>query len=85
MNARKTPTRIGKIARLPYVIRMEVNFRIREGQLATEILTWLNAEPRVKARLDDLGFRPITSDNLSQWRHGGYEDWRAEEAQRTHG
>ncbi|MGA2053460.1 MAG: hypothetical protein ABSH19_09125, partial [Opitutales bacterium] len=46
------------------------------------LLAWLNALPAVQAVLAALfDGRPVTPQNLSQWRLGGYADWlRAQEA-----
>jgi len=74
--------RRGKIARLPHDIRTELNQRIRDGEVGSAILTWLNALPDVKAVLaTHFDARPVTDQNLSDWRAGGYQDWldRADE------
>src|SRR5580698_2203880 len=66
----------GKIARLPYKVREELNHRLRNGRTGAEILPWLNELPVVKkilaARFDGV---PISEPNLSAWRHGGYKRW----------
>lgn len=75
MKARK-----GKIGSLPREIREEINERLLDGQLAPEILPWLNALPAVR---DRLAARPragdevaeITDGNLSEWRAGGFAEW----------
>lgn len=75
-------TRNGKIARMPYDIREELNRRLRDGKFGTALLKWLNEQPECLEVLDDeFESRPITKQNLSEWRQGGYEDWlRKEEA-----
>ena len=84
MNARK-----GKIARLPHTIRHEINARLRDGNVGTEILDWLNSQPEVQAILaEQFGGEPIKPQNLTDWRQGGYQDWLAqqdkyEEARKT--
>lgn len=74
-------TRKGKIGSLPREIREEINERLLDGQLAPEILPWLNALPAVR---DRLAGRPragsgevaeITDGNLSEWRAGGFREW----------
>src|SRR5437868_4261034 len=69
-------TRHGKIARLPSDVREELNRRLYNGALGPELLAWLNQLPAVKEVLarffDDA---PVNPQNLSDWRHGGYEDW----------
>jgi hypothetical protein len=73
---RRRSTRQGKIARLPYDVRMQVNRRLLDGQTGAEILSWLNALPAVQDRLQKLWKgRPISEQNLSEWRMGGYQDW----------
>jgi hypothetical protein len=71
-----TIARKGQIARLPHVIREEVNTRLLEGQSGSKILPWLNKLPEVIAILDaDFDGLKIKAQNLSEWRKGGYEDW----------
>jgi hypothetical protein len=71
---------MGKIARLPYVIREEVNCRLRDGQTAPVILTWLNALPTVQKILaDQFAGTLITSQNLSNWRAIGFQRWLKEQ------
>lgn len=69
--------RQGKIARLPRVIREVINHRLADGQSAAEILAWLNAQPKVREVLDrHFDGVEISPQNLSEWRGGGYLDWR---------
>jgi hypothetical protein len=71
-------TRIGKIARLPKLIRDELNHRLENGADGPELLAWLNALPEVQKILaEKFGGRPLTKHNLSDWRHGGYAEWAA--------
>lgn len=66
----------GKIGRLPEEIRNQVNGKIRDGQPASEILSWLNALPRVQKILDQqFNGDPINDQNLTNWRQGGFADW----------
>lgn len=78
--------RHGKIARLPFAIREEVNRRLRDGELSPKILAWLHSLPEVLAVLDE-HFReePISAQNLSEWRAGGFKEWlaRHEQVDRT--
>jgi len=79
------PVRKGKIGRLPVVIRNEINRRLFENEGGAKILTWLNAQPDVLRVLDEsFGEEPVTPQNLSEWRKGGYRDWlrRQEEVDR---
>ena len=72
--------RIGKIARLPADIRSQLNSRLHEGLEGKSILVWLNGLPQVQEILaQSFDHRPITEQNLSDWRQGGYQDWLAHE------
>lgn len=69
-------TRIGKIARVPFEIREELNRRLQNGEMGAPLLNWLNELPDVKKVLGELfGGLPVNKQNLSDWRHGGYQDW----------
>ncbi len=69
-------TRNGKIARLPRSIREQLNQRLADGAQARTILPWLHEKPLVKEVLEkQFGGRPVTEDNLSEWRQGGFKDW----------
>ena len=68
--------RIGKIARLPRVVRDELNRRLNDGENGNKILAWLNELPEVREILkSEFGGTPIGKQNLWAWRHGGYRDW----------
>lgn len=68
--------RQGKIARLPSQIREEVCRRLHDGQTGSQIIPWLHSLPEVLRVLDELfNEEPITPQNLSEWRQGGYQDW----------
>ncbi len=74
-----TPT--GKIARLPETIRHQLNRRLADGQPAQAILPWLNGLAPVQAVLKQhFQSRPITPQNLSEWRRGGFALWHVEHA-----
>ncbi len=68
--------RTGKIARCPLHIREQINQRLLDGEPATKIINWLHEQPEVLAVLDRY-FReePISPQNMSEWRAGGYQDW----------
>ena len=69
-------TRTGKIARLPREIRDQLNQRLNDGQPGQRLLAWLNSLPEVQRVLAaDFDGRPLSEQNLSQWKAGGYEDW----------
>ena len=68
--------RQGKIARLPARLREQVNRRLHDGQTAGEILAWLNQRPEARAVVDShFAGEPVSEQNLSAWRGGGYLDW----------
>src|SRR5713226_3591975 len=70
-------SRIGKIARLPLAIREQLNRRLQDGEIGKDLVVWLNSVPEVQAVLKaEFGDRPVNEPNLSDWRTGGYEDWR---------
>lgn len=69
-------TRVGKIARLSREVRNELNRRLQNGQPAKKLVGWLNELPEVKTVLKAyFGGRPISEQNVSQWKAGGYVDW----------
>lgn len=69
-------TRTGKIARCPLAIREEVNRRLLDGESGPKILRWLNEHPDVLRVLDQyFGEEPVSAQNLSEWRQGGYQEW----------
>jgi hypothetical protein len=69
-------TRLGKIARLPRELREELNVRLNNGEVGRLLVEWLNGLPAVQAVLKErFEGRPISEQNLSEWKQGGYEDW----------
>lgn len=62
--------RTGKIARAPYEVRQHVNEMIRNGELAREVIAYL----------DKNEIRGVTEMNVTNWRQGGYQDWLKEQA-----
>ncbi len=70
MNARN-----GKIARLPRQIRDQLNQRLEQSEPSPQLLDWLNALPEVKKLLHkDFAGVPISRQNLSEWRQGGFQE-----------
>ena len=68
--------RTGKIARLPYKIRQELNRRLLDNEPGDPLLAWLNGQPQVQVVLKEKFERhPITKQNLSEWRLGGFAVW----------
>jgi len=77
-------TRVGKIARMPHVIREELNHQLANGVPGIELVVWLNELPEVQKILAELfGGRAISSNNLSVWKQGGYADWVISRESRT--
>jgi hypothetical protein len=68
--------RTGKIARLPLVIREELNMRLRENENGQTLLDWLNSLPQCQDA-------PINDANLSLWRQGGFAEW-LDDQERVH-
>ena len=69
-------THVGKIGRLPKYIRDDLGRRIEDGEPGKELVKWLNGLPRVKEVLQEqFGGRPITEQNLSEWKQGGHQEW----------
>jgi hypothetical protein len=70
-------TRTGKIARLPHFIRQQLNQRLEDGESSQKLVAWLNEMPLVQERLEEYyEGRPITEQNLSDWKQGGFRDWQ---------
>jgi hypothetical protein len=69
-------TLVGKIARLPEDIREQLNHRLLDNHLASNILPWLNDLAPVKEILAaQFKGAPINYHNLSNWRKLGYQRW----------
>ena len=69
--------RNGKIAKLPRALRDRINQALDLGQSATSIAQYLNQLPEVKAMLNaHFDGKPISQQNLSEWKAGGYRDWQ---------
>jgi hypothetical protein len=76
-------TRRGKIARLPKVVRDELNGRLRDGVPGMELVNWLNGLSVVQEVMDEqFEGQEISEQNLSSWRQGGYLEWMAHEERR---
>jgi hypothetical protein len=66
----------GKIARLPEPLRKEVCHRLLREQSGTEILSWLNSLPEVRAALQPyFADVVISAQNLCHWRDRGFDEW----------
>jgi hypothetical protein len=70
----------GKIARLPNSIRAQLNQRLLDGQQGKMLVQWLNSLPEVQAVMQEaFEGRPISEENVSQWKNGGFLIWAAGE------
>lgn len=77
-------TRTGKIARLSWSLREELNGRLRDGEPGKKLADWLNSLPAVQEVLrKEFGERLISEQNLSEWKQGGYEEWVRHQETRT--
>ncbi len=71
-------TRNGKIARLPRLIRDELNRRLENGEQGVQLVNWLNGLPEARDVLRrDFDGRPVNEVNLTDWKNGGFLDWQA--------
>jgi len=78
-----TTTRVGKIARLPCHIRKQLNRRLQDGEPGKSLVEWINGLENVQEVLNtQFGGRPVTEQNLSDWKQGGYQDWLRHEESR---
>ena len=72
-------TRNGKIARLPDDLREELNRRLQNAEPGGRLLAWLNALPAVQKVLQDqFAGHPVSKQNLSEWRAGGFSEWQTQ-------
>jgi hypothetical protein len=77
-------THNGKIGRLPSEIREQLNQRLFDGETATTLLPWLNSLPAMQTLLAErFAGQPVSEQNLSQWRTGGYEQWQKQQERRA--
>jgi hypothetical protein len=66
------------IARLPFNIREDLNNRLLENVPVKDILIFLNTDSTVRHYMEMLfQGRPISEQNISEWRQGGYQEWLA--------
>jgi len=73
-------TRTGKIARLPRQIRDLLNTRMDDGEPSKDLVQWLNGLDATKEILaGDFAGRPISEQNLSEWKQGGFRDWQRQQ------
>src|SRR5581483_2423024 len=69
--------RTGKIARLPATLRHTLNKRLEDNEPSQRHVEWLNSLPETQQILDQLfEGRPISEQNLSAWKQGGFRDWQ---------
>jgi len=68
-----------KIGRLPFALRNELNERIRDGEVGTRLVAWLNTTKEFKAVQRTEKCDPINAQNLTEWRGAGYKAWLADQ------
>jgi len=69
-------TRISKIARLPREIRDQLGHRLENGEPGKDLVKWLGSLSKVQKILKTQFYgRPITEQNLSDWKQAGHLDW----------
>ncbi|HWB05973.1 MAG TPA: hypothetical protein VG796_23325 [Verrucomicrobiales bacterium] len=67
----------GKIARLPRVLREELNRRLERNVPARLLVEWLNALPEVQEILTNFfNSNPINEQNICNWRRSGFAEWQ---------
>jgi len=77
-------THVGKIGRLPKSIRDMLGQRIENGEPGKEIVKWLNGLSGVKRVMEEqFNGRPITGQNLSEWKQNGHPEWLRQEQTRS--
>ena len=73
--------RNGKIARIPRLVREQLNRRLQDGETGQALAKWLNGLPEVQAILAaEFAGKAIREQNLSEWKQGGYQEWLAQQA-----
>ena len=65
---------------MPKEIRATLNERLHNGERNDLLVEWLNAQKEVQEVLAaQFEGRPITEQNLSEWKTGGFKDWERNE------
>jgi hypothetical protein len=61
-------------------MRAELNRRLADGEPGKRLVAWLNSLPEARAVLAaEFAGRPITENNLSEWKTGGFRDWERQQ------
>jgi hypothetical protein len=77
-------THVGKIGRLYKSTRDELGRRIEDGEPGKELVKWLNGLSGVQRVLkEQFGERPITEQNLSEWKQTGHPEWLRQQETRS--
>ena len=70
-------THTGKIGRLPWLIREELNRRLQDGHPGTHLVQWLNSLPEVQDILVRyFSGHKIKPRNLRAWKVFGHREWQ---------
>ena len=74
-------SRNGKIARMPEFIRTVIGRSLENNLDTGAILDWINSQPEARKVLQlRFGNQPVSKQNLSEWRRGGFHEWQRQEA-----
>jgi len=72
--------RDAKIARLPALIREQINRRLQNGEAGQQIAEWLNALPESTTLMAaEFDGQAISETNLVSWKLGGFRNWEAQQ------
>jgi hypothetical protein len=75
----------GKIGRLSKEVRDELGGRLENGETGVQLVEWLNGLPAVQEVLkSQFEGRPITEQNLSEWKQRGFREWQRHQEVREH-
>jgi hypothetical protein len=57
-----------------------LNRRLDDGEAEDPLAAWLNEFPEVREMLAaEFDGQPISQSNMSHWKQGGFEDWKAQQ------
>jgi hypothetical protein len=69
--------RRGKIAHLSWALQNQLNIYLEQGEPGKAVLPWLNSLPEMQSIVRDFfAGKPVSKQNLSEWTHGGFQEWR---------
>jgi hypothetical protein len=60
-----------------------LNHRLDDGEQGKQLVEWLNSLPEAQAVVKGaFGGRPVSEQDLSEWKQGGYRDWQKQQERR---